>query len=65
MSAFDALDVVSFLLGAAASFLAVESGPLRGHKLPLFSRGLMMIGLTLILAYAFSEVLHAVQAARR
>lgn len=66
MESIDALDIVSLLLGAALAYAALVSIGRRfgATDMPPLSRALVVIGLGLLLGYAISETVHALQAAR-
>lgn len=62
----DGLDIVSLLLGFALAYAALLSFGRRinAETLPAVSRVFVVLGLGLLLGYAISEVVHALQAAR-
>lgn len=66
MGSIDGLDIVSLLLGAALAYAATLSLGRRiwGGEIPVLSRALIVIGLGILIGYAISEVVHALQAAR-
>ncbi len=66
MSTIDGLDIVSLLLGFALAYAALVSfgRRIQADALPALSRALVVVGLGLLLGYAISEVVHALQAAR-
>lgn len=66
MSTIDGLDIVSLLLGFALAYAALLSFGRRinADGLPAASRVLVILGLGLLLGYAISEIVHALQAAR-
>ena len=66
MSAIDAVDIVSILLGIAIAVAFVSANTRRwslDSASPLH-RALIVVGASLILGYVISEVVHALQAAR-
>ena len=60
----DALDCVSLLLGAALAYVLAQGLKQRRPDLPPHPTLLLFLGFGLILAYAMSEALHALRAAR-
>lgn len=66
MGTIDGLDIVSLLLGAALAYAASLSLGRRvwGGEIPLLSRALIVVGLGILIGYAISEVVHALQHAR-
>ncbi len=66
MATIDGLDIVSLLLGFALAYAALlSSGRLfNTDTLPAVSRVFVVLGLGLLLGYAISEMVHALQAAR-
>lgn len=66
MGTIDGLDIVSLLLGFALAYAALLSFGRRmsAEALPVVSRVFVVVGLGLLLGYAISEVVHALQAAR-
>ena len=66
MTTIDGLDVISVLLGFALAYAALLSFGRRinADTMPAVSRVLVVVGLGLVLGYAISEVVHALQAAR-
>lgn len=66
MGTIDGLDVVSLLLGVALAYAALTSLGRRfgAEALPMLSRMLVVTGLGLLLGYAISEIVHALQASR-
>ena len=66
MTTIDGLDIVSLLLGFALAYAALLTFGRRVNAdgLPAISRVLVVLGLGLLLGYAISEVVHALQAAR-
>jgi drug/metabolite transporter (DMT)-like permease len=67
VDSIDGLDIVSLLLGAALAYAALISVGKRfgAQEMPQISRVLVVVGLGLLIGYAISEVVHALQAARR
>ena len=66
MTTIDGLDIVSLLLGFALAYAALLTlgRRINADALPAISRVLVVVGLGLLLGYAISEVVHALQAAR-
>jgi hypothetical protein len=66
MGSIDGLDIVSLLLGGALAYAASLSIGRRlwGGEMPVLSRTLIVVGLGILIGYAISEVVHALQAAR-
>jgi drug/metabolite transporter (DMT)-like permease len=66
LGSIDGLDIVSLLLGAALAYAASISLGRRlwGGEMPIISRTLIVVGAGILLGYAISEVVHALQAAR-
>lgn len=66
MTTIDGLDIVSLLLGFALAYAALLTlgRRINADALPALSRVLVVLGLGLLLGYAISEVVHALQAAR-
>jgi hypothetical protein len=66
MESIDGLDIVSLLLGVALAYAALLSVGRRfgAQEMPPISRVLIVVGLGLLIGYAVSEVVHALQAAR-
>ncbi|MCW6509057.1 hypothetical protein [Lichenifustis flavocetrariae] len=67
MGSIDGLDIVSLLLGAALAYaVSLSIGrKIMGGEVPPLNRALIVVGLGLLLGYAISEIVHALQAAPR